>query len=614
MKDLLTFVRRFALKYKYPFFLSVFFNIVTAALTIFSFAFLIPILQILFGLQANTYEYMPWHGHDFKDALVNNFYYYTTNLITEHGATSTLAILAGILIVMTILKTATYYLSDYFIIPLKNGVVRDIRNEMYAKILYLPIGFFTHERKGDIIARISGDVTEVETSVLSSVMSVIRYPIAIIFYLSVMIYISWQLTLFVFILIPLFGGVMGLLGRRLKAHSLEAQQTWGSILSTTEETIGGLRVVKAFNAEKQMRRRFFGQTEHFFDVCNLINRRVSLAHPLSETLGTIAIAAVLWFGGSLILSGNDSISAAEFIYYMVIFYSIINPAKELSRTSYTVQKGMAALQRIDRILDAENPIQDPNAPEPLPEGSDGKGGEIRFENVCFSYNPGQPVLRDISLTVNPGQTVAIVGQSGSGKSTLVDMVPRFWDVDSGHVRVDGVDVRDLRVRDLRSLMGIVNQDAILFNDTIFNNIAFGSPDATMADVERAARIANAHDFIMATPDGYNTMVGDRGNRLSGGQRQRISIARAILKNPPVLILDEATSALDTESERLVQEALERLMANRTTIVIAHRLSTITSADKICVMQDGKIIESGTHSQLMELKGKYFRLHQLQENA
>lgn len=612
MKDLMTFIRRFAWKYKKAFFLSVLFNIITSLFTIFSFAFLIPILQMLFGLEeAHTYHFMQWDWGNIKEVAINNFYYFTNTLIADYGPSTTLAILSGLLIGMTVLKTGTYYLSDYTILPLRHGVVRDVRNALNAKILSLPIGFFTLERKGDIIARMSGDVAEVENSVLASVLSLIRYPIMIILYLAVMIYISWQLTLFVIVLLPLFGGIMGSIGRKLKSRSLEAQNLWGEILSSTEETIGGLRIVKAFNAEDKMKARFEAQTQRYYDLCNSIQRRVSLAHPVSETLGTIAVAIVLWFGGSLILSGSASIDAAQFIYYMVIFYSIINPAKEFSKTGYTVQKGVAALSRIDRILGAVNPISDPESPQELPV-KNAKGSDIQFRDVSFSYDGVRDAVSGVNLHIRPGQTVAIVGQSGSGKSTLVDLVPRFWDVSSGEILIDGIDVRRLRVKDLRSLMGNVNQEAILFNDSFFNNIAFGVPEATREQVESAARIANAHEFIMATENGYDTPIGDRGSRLSGGQRQRVSIARAILKNPPVLILDEATSALDTESERLVQEALEHLMRDRTTIVIAHRLSTITNADLICVMHEGRIVEAGTHAELLALKGHYHKLVMLQQ--
>jgi ATP-binding cassette subfamily B protein/subfamily B ATP-binding cassette protein MsbA len=520
-----------------------------------------------------------------------------------------LALLALLLVVMTLLKTGTAYLSDFYIVTMRNGVVRDIRDTMYRKILSLPIGFFNNESKGDVMARISGDVSEIQASVMSSVNMLFKNPILIIVYLAMMIVVSWQLTLFVLVLLPIAGYVMGTVGKKLKRKSLKAQEMNGAILATVEETLSGLRIVKAFTAEKAMRRRFETQTEDYFKLCQGIERRTSMAHPMSEFLGTTAIAIVLWFGGSLILSGASGMDAAAFIYYMVIFYSIINPAKDLSKATYTIQKGMASLTRIDKILHADNPIKDPEKPALL--NADTEKGSIELRNVCFSYVPGTPVLNNINITVKEGHTVALVGQSGSGKSTIADLVPRFWDVDKGAVLVNGHDVRTLKVSELRSLMGNVSQEPILFNDTFFNNIAFGIENATREAVVEAAKIANAHEFIMATPDGYDTNIGDRGGKLSGGQRQRISIARAILRNPRILILDEATSALDTESERLVQEALERLMANRTTLVIAHRLSTIVNADEICVIHQGSIVERGTHAQLMALDGYYKKLASMQ---
>ena len=610
MKDLFFFLKRYAGPYAGNIFLSVLFNFLTAFFTLFSFAFIIPILQMLFGLGTAEYSFMPWDSASLKETVVNNFYWYVSEMVRADGASFTLAMLCVTLVVMTLLKVSAGYLSEFFTIPMQNGVMRDIRREMYDKIVTLPIGFFTNERKGDIMARMSGDVQEVQTSVMASLFSIIKYPIMIVACLGMMLVISWQLTLFVFVMLPLFGFIMGSVGKKLKEKSMKAQNKWGDILSNVEETIGGLRVVKAFNAEKMMERRFGAQTEDLYRINNSVLRRTTMAHPMSEFLGTTAVAVILWFGGSLILTDRSSIDAASFIYYMVMFYSIINPAKEISKVSYLIRKGMAAKERIDKILGADNPIHDPERPVPLPAGIE--KSEVAFRDVTFSYDGERDVLRDINLTVRPGETVAIVGQSGSGNSTLVDLIPRFWDVEKGSITVDGIDVKDLRVKELRALMGNVSQEAILFNDTIFNNIAFGSADATPERVEEAARVANAHDFIMDTPGGYDTVIGDRGCRLSGGQRQRISIARAILKDPAILILDEATSALDTESERLVQEALEKLMRGRTTIVIAHRLSTITNADRICVLKEGAIVEEGTHDQLIARGGLYRHLVDMQQ--
>ena len=609
MKEFLQLMRRFVSPYKRYIGWAIVLNVLSAIFNVFSFTLLIPILNILFKTGENTqvYHFMEWGSGSLKEVAVNNFYYYVTQMIETHGPQMTLLFMGLFLAFMTMLKTSCYFGSSAIMIPLRTGVVRDIRVMVYSKVMHLPLGFFSEERKGDIIARMSGDVGEIENSITSSLDMLLKNPILILLYFSTLIVTSWQLTLFTVLVLPGMGWLMGKVGKKLKRKSLEAQGKWSDTMSQLEETLGGLRIIKAFIAEDKMVDRFKQCSDELRDATNKVAIRQSLAHPMSEFLGTLLIVLVLWFGGLLILGDGTSMEASTFIFNMVILYSIINPLKDFAKAGYNIPKGLASMERVDKILKAENPIKEPVNPLPL----HGMNDRIEFKDLSFSYDGKREVLKHVNLMVPKGQTIALVGQSGSGKSTLVDLLPRYHDVQLGEITIDGVNIKNFRIHDLRALIGNVNQEAILFNDTFFNNIAFGVENATMEQVVEAAKIANAHDFIMETELGYQTNIGDRGGKLSGGQRQRISIARAILKNPPILILDEATSALDTESERLVQEALERLMKTRTTIAIAHRLSTIKNADEICVLYEGEIVERGKHEELLEKNGYYKRLNDMQ---
>ena len=608
-------IRRFiAPYYKGYLSLAVLFNILSALLNLVAFALVMPILNILFQIEERVTTYIPFSSLDLttqtgwsqmKEVVTNNFGYFVSQLIETEGASYTLIILGIYLVLMTLLKVGATYLGGFFLVPIRTGVVRDLRNQLNAKILALPLGFFSEERKGDVLARITGDVGEVENSVMSSLDLLLKNPILIFVYLGSMLVISWQLTLFVFLVLPIAGFVMGRVGKSLKRTSLEAQNQWGQLISQVEETLGGLRIVKAFTAEEFVDKRFRDSNEEYRQTVIGVNRRQLLAHPVSELLGTATIAIVLWYGGSLILNRDSTIDASTFIYYLVIFYSLINPLKDLSKGAYAIRRGMGSMERVDRILQAESTITDPAEPKPVVFNE-----AIRLEKVSFRYAE-EWVLRDVDLTIRKGQTVALVGHSGSGKSTLVDLIPRFYDVVEGRITIDGTDIREVAVADLRRLMGNVNQEPILFNASVFENIAFGVEGATLEKVRQAAEVAHADEFINEMPAGYDTNIGDRGGKLSGGQRQRLSIARAVYKNPPILILDEATSALDTKSERLVQSALDHLMEGRTTIVIAHRLSTIIHADVICVVDDGRIVEQGTHDELLALGGHYAKLHAIQ---
>ena len=611
--NILSLLKRFVPPYRWQVAANLCFNILSTILSLFSFATIIPVLQILFGLSQVSAIYMPLETattfQEILNILKNNLYYYLQTLIETQGAQSVLLLLGGCLVLLTGFKCLTAWLANYFMVPIRTGVLRDLRAQLYKKVVSLPIGFFTEERKGDVMSRMTNDVNEVEASIMSTLDMLFKDPIMILVYLITLFTISWQLTLFVLVLLPIAGLLIGRIGRSLKRASSKGQEQNAEILTQIDETLGGLRVVKAFNAEGKLTDRFLNLINATRATFNRINRRYYLAHPVSEFFGTALIAILLWFGGTLILGDYSSIDAATFIYYLVILYSIIGPAKDLSKATYGIRRGMASLERIDKILKVESTIRNIDNPVKISDFQ----SVIRYEDVSFSYQADRSVLQHINLDIHKGQTIALVGQSGSGKTTLADLLPRFYDPTAGRITIDGVDIKNLKTFDLRALMGNVNQEAILFNDTFYNNITFGVESATMEEVRQAARIANADDFIMATPDQYQTTIGDRGSRLSGGQRQRISIARAILKNPPILILDEATSALDTESEKLVQEALENLMKDRTTLVVAHRLSTIRNADLICVLHEGQIVEQGTHDQLMALSGYYRRLIEMQQS-